>query len=56
MPKIIEIAVHEFHELSDKAKEKARAWFREGVGDWDWYEFIYEQIAAAYCRTIAGLA
>ena len=36
--------------------ESPRAWFREGVGDWDWYEFIYEQIAAAYCRTIAGLA
>ena len=42
MPKIIETTVYEFHELSDAAKEKARAWFREGAGDHDWHEFIYD--------------
>jgi hypothetical protein len=42
MPKIIETTVYEFHELSAEAKEKARAWFREGAGDHDWHEFIYD--------------
>jgi hypothetical protein len=30
MPKVIETTVYQFDELSDKAKEKARDWFREG--------------------------
>lgn len=42
MPKIIETTVYEFHELSGDAKEKARAWFREGVGEHDWHEFIID--------------
>lgn len=46
---VIETKVFEFDELSDKAKEKARAWYREG--DWDqfWSESVIEdlvQIAA----------
>jgi hypothetical protein len=45
MPRIVETAVYEFHELSEKARENARAWFRERLGDDDWYEFILEDFA-----------
>ena len=35
--------VFQFDELSDKAKEKAREWFREGnLEDSWWYESVYE--------------
>ena len=51
MPQIIETTVYEFHELSDAAKEKARAWFREGAGDWDWYDFIYDDFEEI-CRIL----
>ena len=49
MPEIIETTVYQLHELSDVAKEKARAWFREGGFDHDWYDAVYadfEQICA----------
>ena len=49
MPKIIKTTVYQFHELADDAKEKARAWFREGVGDWDWYDFILEDFEEICC-------
>jgi hypothetical protein len=29
-------------ELSDAAKDKARAWYREGGFDYDWYDAVYE--------------
>lgn len=51
MPSIIETTVYEFHELSDDAKEKARAWFREGLGDWDWHEFIFDDFEEI-CRIL----
>ena len=51
MPQIIETTVYEFHELSDDAKEQARAWFREGAGDWDWHDFIYEDFEQV-CRIL----
>lgn len=51
MPSIIETTVYEFHELSDAAKEKARAWFREGVGDWDWHDSIFEDFEQV-CRIL----
>ena len=51
MPQIIETTVYELHELSDTAKEKARNWFREGAGDWDWYDFIYEDFEDV-CRIL----
>ena len=31
-----------FNELSDRAKEKARDWYREGALDYDWYDSVYE--------------
>lgn len=41
--RIIETKVYKFEELSDKAKEKARDWYREGVfnDSYDW-ECVYE--------------
>lgn len=40
--KIIEIKVFTFDELSDEAKERARAWYREGALSYDWWETTYE--------------
>jgi hypothetical protein len=51
MPKITKTTVYEFHELSDEAKDKARAWFREGAGDHDWHEFIYDDFEEV-CRIL----
>jgi len=34
--------VYYFDELSDKAKDKARDWFREGALDYDWYGTTFE--------------
>lgn len=42
MPEIIETAVYRLDELSDEAKEKARAWYRAGAFDHDWYDCVYE--------------
>ncbi len=42
MPDIIETTVYRFDELSDAAREKARAWYRDGGFDHDWYDAVYE--------------
>lgn len=42
MSKVVETTVYQLDELSDTAKEKARAWYREGGFDHDWFEFVYE--------------
>ena len=42
MPSIIETTVYGIDKLPEAAKEKARAWYREGGFDYDWYEFVYE--------------
>ena len=42
MPEIIETTVYRLDELSEAAKEKARAWYREGAFDHDWFEFVYD--------------
>lgn len=34
---IVEVSVYKFDELSDSAKEKARAWYREG-NDYYWWD------------------
>lgn len=41
-PEIIETTVYRLNELSDAAKDKARAWYREGGFDYDWYDAVYE--------------
>lgn len=42
MPEIIETTVYRLDELSDAAKDKARAWYREGGFDYNWYDAVYE--------------
>lgn len=42
MPEIIDITVYRLDELSDAAKDKARAWYREGCFDYEWYDAVYE--------------
>jgi hypothetical protein len=42
MPETIETTVYRLDELSDAAKDKARAWYREGGFDYDWYDAVYE--------------
>jgi len=33
---------YKFDELSDKAKERALDWWRQGALDWDWFDSVYE--------------
>lgn len=42
MPEIIETTVYRLTELSDTAKDKARAWYREDGFDYDWHDAVYE--------------
>jgi len=46
MPKEHTITSYEFDELSSKAKEKARDWFREGTLDYEWWDSTYEDAAS----------
>jgi len=41
MPEIICTTVYRLHELSNSAKEKARAWYRDGGFDDDWHDAVY---------------
>ena len=42
MPETIETTVYRLGELSDVAKDQARAWYREGGFDYDWCDAVYE--------------
>jgi hypothetical protein len=42
MADIIETTVYRIDELSDAAKEIARAWYRENGFDYEWYDSVYE--------------
>lgn len=42
MPRIVETVVYELRELSEAARERARAWYRESCLDHDWHEFVYD--------------
>ena len=50
MPRVIEITVYTIDELSDAAKEAARAWYRQSCLDYEWYDFVYEDF-----ETICGI-
>ena len=50
MPQVIEITVYTIDELSDAAKEAARACYRESCLDYEWYDFVYEDF-----QTICGI-
>lgn len=48
------IEVYTFNELSDKAKEAAREWYRgQHALDHDWYDFVYED--AVTCGGLIGI-
>lgn len=40
--RIVSQEVYKFDELSNAAKEAARAWYRDGLLDYDWYDAVYE--------------
>lgn len=42
MPEIVETTVYRLDELSEDAKEKARAWYCQGAFDHDWFEFQFD--------------
>jgi hypothetical protein len=42
MPQVIATTVYRRDELPDGARDKARAWYREGGFDHDWYDAVYE--------------
>jgi hypothetical protein len=55
MPRVIERTIYTFDELSDKAKARARDWWREGGLDYDWWDSTYDdflQICAILGVTI----
>ncbi len=45
MPRTKQTTVYTYDELSDKAKERARDWYREGNLDYDWWDSVYEDAA-----------
>lgn len=53
MSHVIETVVYSFDELNDKAKEKAREWYREGGYDYDWWLNTYDD--AKTCAAILGI-
>lgn len=46
MPTTHTILSYKFEELSPKAKERARDWFRESALDYDWWDSTYEDAAS----------
>ena len=51
MPQIITTTVFTVDELSDKARERARSWYREeGLFD-EWYDYIYDDFQTI-CRIV----
>lgn len=42
MPEVLEITVFRFDELTEDARDHARAWYRDGGFDYDWFDAVYE--------------
>lgn len=42
MPRKKEIEIYQFSELSARAKERARDWYRQDALDYEWWESTYE--------------
>ncbi len=42
MSRVVETTVYRLDEFSGAARETARAWYREGGFDYNWYEAVYE--------------
>lgn len=45
--------LYQFDELSDKAKGKARDWYRVGALDYEWWNYIYDDAATVGLRITA---
>lgn len=45
MPEIVPITVYRLDELSERAKDNARSWYREASFDYDWFDCTYEDFA-----------
>ncbi len=43
---VTEKLIYKFDELSERAKEKARDWYREGALDYEWWDSVYEDAKA----------
>jgi len=65
MPQVIATTVYRLDELPDGAKDRARAWYREGGFDYDWYDAVYEdfqriaeilgiRLKTRVCRLVGG--
>ena len=46
MPRLVETTVFRLDELSERAKERARAWYREASAFDDWHECVFEDFEA----------
>ena len=46
MPRIVETTVFRLDELSERAKEQARAWYREASACDDWHECVFDDFEA----------
>ena len=42
MPRIVETTVFHLDELSERARDAARAWYRETAPGDDWHEFVFD--------------
>ena len=51
--KTIKVKVYGIDELSDAAKEKARAWYRENGFNYEWWDSVYQD--AVTCGKIMGV-
>ena len=47
MPRTIEVQLFKYEELSEKAKEKARDWWRSDGLDYRWWDGVYDQAKEA---------
>ena len=50
MPRIVKTVVYELPELSEAARGRARAWYRETCLNCDWYDAVFEDF-----ETVCGL-
>lgn len=44
MPQIITTTVYQYDELDEAGQEKARAWYREGAFDDEWWDNVYDDV------------
>ena len=52
MPRIMQTEVFKFSELDDRAKERARDWYRNGALDYEWWDCTFDD--AKQCLALAG--